>query len=178
MQFYHRATGPFAPLVFLMLLMVPALAQTHVFHTPIPMDRVQGVFAMQGAGSVDFGLTPVARVGGFLDLWEWRGRLSMSAVAVTTPNPAAGLCYTAAVDYLAWTFARETTYRIRYGGGGGAQLCLLRDARGTQIRRLWPLVEGVASLQYRVFPNVVGDVSVSAGWPEGLGAAVAFGFAF
>lgn len=164
-------------LVFLALA-VPALAQTHVFHAPIPMDRVQGVFAMQGAGAVDFGLSPTARAGGFLDLWDYRGRFAMSAVSVTDPRPAVGLCYTAAVDYLGWTLVRETTYRIRYGAGGGGQLCLLRDGRGTELRRLWPLVEGVASLQYRVFPNVVGDVSLSAGWPEGLGAAVAFGFAF
>ncbi len=142
------------------------------------MDRVQGVFAMQGAGAIDFGLEPIARAGGFLDLWDYRGRFAMSVVSVTGSNPAAGLCYTAAVDYLGWTLVSETTYRIRYGAGGGAQLCLLRDSHGAEIRRLWPLLEGVASLQYRVFPNVVGDVSLSAGWPEGLGAAVAFGFAF
>ncbi|ADR37477.1 hypothetical protein Ocepr_2026 [Oceanithermus profundus DSM 14977] len=166
------------PLVFVLLLGLPALAQTHVFHTPIPMDRVQGVFAMQGAGALDFGLDPAARAGGFLDLWAYRGRFAMSAVSVSSPIPAAGLCYTAALDYLGWTLVNETTYRIRYGAGGGAQLCRLRDVHGTELRQFRPLVEGVASLQYRVFPNVVGDVSLSAGWPEGLGAAVAFGFAF
>ncbi|WP_457634324.1 hypothetical protein [Oceanithermus desulfurans] len=165
-------------LVFLLFLGLPALAQTHVFHTPLPMDRVQGVFAMQGAGAVDFGLDPAARAGGFLDLWTYRGRFAMSAVSLSSPAPAAGLCYTAALDYLGWTLVRETTFRIRYGAGGGAQLCRLRDVHGAELRRLWPLVEGVASLQYRIFPNVVGDVSLSAGWPEGLGAAVAFGFAF
>ncbi|GEM_PF-4908823 len=160
------------------LLSLPALAQTHVFHTPIPMDRVQGVFAMQAAGALDFGLDPAARAGGFLDLWDYRGRFAMSAVSLSSPTPAAGLCYTAALDYLGWTLTRETTYRIRYGAGGGAQLCRLRDVHGAELRQFRPLVEAVASLQYRVFPNVVGDVSLSLGWPEGLGAAVAFGFAF
>lgn len=165
-------------LAFMTLLTLPALAQTHVFHTPIPMDRVQGVFAMQGAGALDFGLDPAARAGGFLDLWDYRGRFAMSAVSLSSPTPAAGLCYTAALDYLGWTLTRETTYRIRYGGGGGGQLCYLRDSLGQEIRRLLPVVEGLTSLQYRVFPNVVGDVSLSLGWPEGVGAAVAFGFAF
>lgn len=164
--------------VLLVLAATVTFAQTHVFHTPIPMDRVQGVFAMQGAGALDFGLDPAVHVGGFLDLWDYRGRFAMSAVALSNPTPAAGLCYTVALDYLGWALTRETTYRIRYGAGGGAQLCLLRDVHGTELRQFRPLVEGVASLQYRVFPNVVGDVSLSLGWPEGLGAAVAFGFAF
>lgn len=162
----------------LLLLVLPALAQTYVFHTPIPMDRVQGVFAMQGAGGVDVGLGPSARVGGFLDLWDYRGRFAMSTVAEEVPSPAVGLCYAATLDYLGWYLRNETTYRIRYGAGGGARLCILRGTSGATIRRLLPLAEGLASLQYRVVPNVVGDISLSLGWPEGLGAAVAFGFAF
>ncbi|WP_457629134.1 hypothetical protein [Oceanithermus sp.] len=163
---------------FVLWLVLPVLAQTHVFHTPIPMDEVQGVFAMQGAGAIDFGLNPVARAGGFLDLWEYRGRFDMSLVATQGSNPAVGVCYTAAVDYLGWTLHASTTYRIRYGAGGGGQLCYLRDSLGQEIRRLLPVVEGLASLQYRVFPNVVGDITISGGWPEGMGASVGFGFAF
>ncbi|WP_457638526.1 hypothetical protein [Oceanithermus sp.] len=161
-----------------LLLAAPALAQTYVFHTPLPMDQVQGVFALQGSGSIDFGLSPVARAGGFLDLWEYRGRISMSAVSVKGSNPAFGVCYAGAGDYLGWTFRSETTYRIRYGAGAGAQLCYLRDSLGNEFVRFLPLFEGLASLQYRVVPNVVGDITLSAGWPEGLGASVSFGFAF
>ncbi|WP_457630385.1 hypothetical protein [Oceanithermus sp.] len=165
------------PVLFLWLFLL-ASAQTYVFHTPIPMDRVQGVFAMQAAGAIDFGLAPVARLGGFLDLWEYRGRVSMSAVSIKGSNPAVGICYAGVGDYLGWTYRSETTYRLRYGLGGGAQLCYFHDSLGGEFSRIWPLVEGLGSLQYRIFPNVVGDITVSAGWPEGLGAAVSFGFAF
>ena len=165
-------------LTVLWVLLNLARGQTYVFHEPLPMDRVEGVFAMQGAGAVDFSLTPVARMGGLLDLWDYRGRFSMSVAHRTDPTPAAGLCYTAAVDYLGWSYVRQTTYRIRYGAGGGGQLCMLRDAHGRELRIVRPLVEGLVSLQYRVVPNVVGDVTLSAGWPEGLGASVGFGFAF
>jgi len=58
------------------------------------------------------------------------------------------------------------------------QVCYFRDSLGNEYSRILPLVEGLASLQYRVFPNVVGDITLSVGWPEGLSAAVAFGFAF
>lgn len=164
--------------VLLLILFLPVLAQTHVFHTPIPMDWAQGVFAMQGTGSIDFGLAPVARVGGFLDLWEYRGRVSMSAVSVKGSNPAVGICYAAAGDYLGWSYRSETTYRLRYGAGGGVQLCYFHDSLGNEYSRVLPLIEGLASLQYRVFPNVIGDITLSAGWPEGVGASVSFGFAF
>ena len=157
---------------------LPALAQTHVFHTPIPMDRIQGVFAMQGAGSIDFGLNPAGRIGGFLDFWEFRGRVAMSAATVGGSNPAVGICYAGVGDYLGWTYRSETTYRLRYGAGGGVQICYFRDRLGADYNRVQPLFEGLASLQYRVFPNVVGDITLSAGWPEGFSAAVAFGFGF
>ncbi len=165
-------------LLVLLAFTLPAFAQTYVFHTPIPMDQVQGVFAMQGSGAIDASLNPTMRAGGFLDLWQYRGRVTMSAITTAGSNPAAGVCYTGAADYLGWTFKSETTYRIRYGAGGGLQLCYLRDSLGHDNTRLWPLLEGLASLQFRVVPNIVGDITLSAGWPEGVSAAVAFGFAF
>ena len=160
------------------LLSLPAFAQTHVFHTPIPMDEVQGVFALQGNGSIDFNLSPLMRVGGFLDLWRYRGRLSASTVSGGGANPFVGVCYAAVGDYMGWTFKDETTYRIRYGAGGGLQLCYLRDSLGHDTTRVLPVFEGLASLQFRVVPNILGDVSVSGGWPEGIGASVSFGFGF
>ena len=142
------------------------------------MDQVQGVFAMQGTGSIDFELLPTVRFGGFLDLWEYRGRVSMSAVSIKDSNPAVGVCYSGVGDYLGWTYRSETTYRLRYGLGGGVQLCYFRNSLGSEYKRIWPLFEGLGSLQYRVFPNVVGDITLSAGWPEGVSASVSFGFAF
>ncbi len=174
-------------LAFLLLLFGPALAsgnpdgdgtlvvinQTHVFHTPIPMTEIVGSLGVQGIGGIGLDPSGYAELGGFVEYREWRGRMA----ATGSLGRAGGkLCYTGAVDWLGYTYEARISYRIRLGGGGGLRVC--HPVGKTEELTVLPLFEGVANLQLRVVPNVIADVSLMAGFPHGLGAAVGFALAY
>ena len=152
---------------------VIVINQTHVLHTPIPMTETVGSLGIQGLGGIDLGLNTHGELGGFVEYQEWRGRM---AARGSLGINGGEICYTGVLDWLGYTYEVKTTYRIRFGGGGGFQFCY--PIGKEEDFELLPLVEGVANLQLRVLPNVIADVSLMAGFPQGVGGAVGFAFAY
>ena len=147
--------------------------QTHVFHTPIAMTEIVGSLGFQGRGGLGFDLSPHAEIGGFVEYREWRMRMAASGALGLKGSR---ICYSGALDWLGYIFEAKTTYRIRLGGGGGARLCY--PVGDTQNLEVLPLVEALANLQLRVIPNVIAELSLTFGFPEGLGGAVGFALAY
>jgi len=152
---------------------VVVVNNTHVFHTPLSMDEVTGALGVVGIGGLGLDLATHFELGGFLEYREWRlwmaasGALSLSGSSV---------CYTGGLDWLGYPYETRTTYRIRFGGGGGLSICYPVSGGDEVVLR--PAVEGVANLQFRVIPNVIADVSLKAGFPFGVGGAVGFALAY
>lgn len=152
---------------------VVVVNQTHVFHAPLGMEEVVGALGVVGVGGIGLDLATHFELGGFLEYREWRLRTSASGAL----SLGGGLvCYTGVLDWLGYPYEVRTTYRIRFGGGGGLSICY--PVSGGEEIRLRPLVEGVANLQFRVIPNVIADVTLLAGFPHGVGGAVGFALAY
>jgi len=152
---------------------VVVVNQTHVFHTPLGMDEVVGTLGVVGVGGIGLDLATHLELGGFLEYREWRLRTSASGALSLGGS---SVCYTGALDWLGYPYETKTTYRIRFGGGGGLSICY--PLSGGETIRLRPLVEGVANLQFRVIPNVIADVTLLAGFPAGVGGAVGSALAY
>jgi len=152
---------------------VIVVSQTHVFHAPLGMDQVVGSLGMEGFGGLGFDLAPRFAVGGYLEYRNWRVRLAVSGAASLS---GAGACYAGAIDWFGFPYEVRTTYRIRFGAGGGLSVCYPLAGGGAAV--VQPAVEGVANLQFRVIPNVIADVTFVAGFPTGLGGAVGFALAY
>ncbi len=146
--------------------------QTHIFHAPIPMTRVVGALGGSVLGGLDPGLATTLKAGGFLDYRDYRLRMNAAAAVGLS---GARLCYAGALDWFRFPLEAAATYRLRAGGGAGLRLCYPAGGGGIEVR---PLIEGILNLQFQVIPNVIGDVSFSLGYPEGLLGSVGFALAF
>ena len=152
---------------------VVVVNQTHVFHTPLAMTELTGALGVQGIGGFGLDVSTYAEIGGFLDYREYRARMAATGSIGLSGSQ---ICYSGALDWLGYLFEAETTYRIRLGAGGGLRICY--PVGEEQKVRVLPLFEGVANLQLRVVPNVIADVTLTAGFPHGLAGAVGFAFAY
>jgi len=148
--------------------------QTHVFHTPLAMTEIVGSLGVQSLGGIGLDLSTYAEIGGYVEYHEWRGRMAATG---SLGLSGGHVCYTGALDWLGYTYEAEITYRIRFGGGGGIRVCYPVSDEKKDFKVL-PLVEGVANLQLRVVPNVIADVTLMAGFPNGVGGAVGFALAY
>ena len=146
--------------------------QTHVFHQPIAMTEVVGALGVQSLGGITLDGTTTGRVGGFLEHRDLRFRMSVSGGVGSFGSE---VCYTGVLDYLGYYLEKGRTYRIRYGIGGGGRVCY--PLSGDPAHGM-PVVELVGDLEFQVIPNVIADVSVMAGVPEGVMGAVGFALAY